>query len=263
MLKPRKRITRKEIKQDKLVTVYFKVNEWLGENSKIVTAGFAAVVIIFTAAFLYSSHKSANEDKASQELAVAERLFEDSQYRDAIDKLNVLVDNYSGTKSGRIEDSQYRDAIDKLNVLVDNYSGTKSGRIGKFFLASAHYNLGEYGLAEVNFRNFLSKPIDDPLLVSSAMNGVAASLEQQDKFTEAAKQYENAAKKYPQEIYASSALFNAARCYQKAENNQKAVILLEEILKEYPKSEEVEKAKMQLAILAQKNPNVDVINIEP
>ena len=161
------------------------------------------------------------------------------------------------------EGSQYRDAIDRLNVLVDNFGGTKSGRVGKFYLASAHYNLGEYELAEINFRKFVSKGVNDPLLQISAMNGIAACLEQQNKYVEAAKQYEKAAKKYPAEIHSSSALFNAARCYMHAGDNQMAGILYNKVTVEYPESEEADKAKTQLAILKQQNPDVSEIDIEP
>ena len=57
MLKPKKRITRKEIKQDKLVTIYFKVNDWLNENSKYVVGVGIALVIIIAAAFIFSSRQ--------------------------------------------------------------------------------------------------------------------------------------------------------------------------------------------------------------
>lgn len=236
MLKPKKRITRKEIKQDKLVTVYFKVNDWIGENSKIVFGGLIAIVVVAALAMLFSSQQRANEEKASVDLAMAERMF---------------------------EVGQYRDAIDVLNILVESYGGTKSGRIGKFFLATAHYNLKEYEFGESNFRKFLSKGVKDPLMCSSAMSGIAACLEQQGNFAEAAIQYKKAAEKYPEEIIVSSALFNSARCYIQAEQNQTAKTLFKKIIADYPDSDEAEKAKVQLAMLEQKDTDAKVINIEP
>ena len=236
MLKPRKRITRKEIKQDKLVTFYFKINDWIGENTKIVYGGLIAIIVVVAATFFISSQQRSSEETASADFAKAERMF---------------------------ENGNYRDAIDLLNVIVDNYGGTKSGRVGKFFLATAHYNLGEYVLAEENFRKYLLKGVNDPLLSSSAMNGIAACLEQRGEYLTAADQYMKAAKKYSKEIFASSALLDASRCYNQSGEKDTAAEVLKKLLAEYPKSEVVEKAKIQLAFLQQSNSTVSVIDIEP
>ena len=45
MLTPRKRITKKQLKEDKLVTLYAKSRDWVEANFKLVS-GAAAVILL-------------------------------------------------------------------------------------------------------------------------------------------------------------------------------------------------------------------------
>ena len=46
MLRPTRKITKREIKEDPLVTAYVKVQRFLRENSKILNVGFTIVIIV-------------------------------------------------------------------------------------------------------------------------------------------------------------------------------------------------------------------------
>ena len=167
------------------------------------------------------------------------------------------------TASLMIENGRNETAIDSLFSLVSEYGNTKSGRIGRFYLANAYYNQGQYEMAESKFREFISKGIDDPLLKSSAMNGVAACLEQKQLYDQAAAQYLKSARKYPDQIYASSSLYDAGRCYRLAGNNEKAKELFNELIKAYPESDETYKARTELAFLEENDSDTSVINVSP
>ena len=52
MLKPRKQITKKQLKEDSLVTFYFKAQEWLEVHGKTLMIA-AAAVLLAIAGFAY------------------------------------------------------------------------------------------------------------------------------------------------------------------------------------------------------------------
>jgi len=222
MLKPRKRITKKALKEDKLVTFYFNAQTWIDENSKSLFIGFAAIVIILAAGLLYNNSKKKAESYASVELAKAVSAF---------------------------QENDYQNAIPLLNNLVENYGNTRSGKLGTFYLANSFFNNGDYVNALKNFKKFSSSFKGDNLVQSSAMAGIAACHEQQGDYINAAKQYEKTAEKFTNTFMAPVYYVKAARCYNLAQNSEKAKILLEKIIEQYPNSKEKDEAILLKAMI--------------
>lgn len=186
MLKPRKRVTRRKIKEDKLVTTYFKAVDFLKVNSQKLTIAAIAVLAVIVLVLFFMRSKRAAEFKASAQMA----------------KANL-----------KISQNKTQEAIDILLSLVDNYSGTKSASIGVYMLAKTFYEKGEFDKANINFEKYLHDYGSDKILASAAYSGVGACLEQQEKYLEAAKSYEQGAKKYPDHFNAPQQLMDAGRCY--------------------------------------------------
>ena len=222
MLKPRKRLTKKKLKEDKLVTFYFKATAWVEANSKYLTAGAVAVVLLFVAIYAYSNSLKSAERAASVELARAMRAYENSDYQNAL----TLLTN-----------------------LVENYGNTPSGKLGYFYLANSFYQTGDYQNARKYYEKFASSFDGDPHILSSAMGGVAACYEQEQQYLEAAQQYLKVVKKYPKSIFAPQYLLRAARCYTLAEQPEKAKELYDRIIQEYPDSREKDEAVMLKSML--------------
>ena len=53
MLKPKKKITKREIKEDKLVTTYFELRQWIDQNRKRVSSVSFMVIIAAAATWFY------------------------------------------------------------------------------------------------------------------------------------------------------------------------------------------------------------------
>jgi len=222
MLKPRKRLTKKNLKEDKLVTFYFNAQTWIGENSKIIIIAATAIVFIIAATFLYNNSKLKNESTASVELSKAVSAFQEND----IPK-----------------------ALPLLNNIVENYGNTRSGKLATFYLANSFFKNGDYENALNNFKKFSSGFKGDDLIKSSAMAGIAACYEQQGDYVKAAEQYVKTAKKFNKNFKAPAYLVKAARCYNLAQNSEKAIEILDQIIEQYPESKEKDEAILLKAMI--------------
>ena len=209
MLKARKKITKRQIKEDKFVTAYFKAVDYLKENANKVLTGVVAVcAVVLIVAFIQKSKRTA-ELNASEELAKA-------------------------TAEIALKNSQK--AIDALLDMSENYSGTKSAERGVYLLAHTYYENKDYERALETFKKFMDDYGNDEILTSSAYTGMGACQEQLGKYIEAAKIYEGAAKKHNKHFHAPQQLMNAGRCYTLANEKDKAKKCYEKLLEEYPKN---------------------------
>lgn len=221
MLKPRKRITKRKLKEDKLVTFYFKALDKLEQNAKLIFGVVGAVLIIIAGLVVYGYYDKKAEEQASVELVKAMRAY---------------------------EIGDYQNAIAQLSVVTGNYGGSRSGKLARFYLANAFYQTNDFANAENNYRRFLSDFSGNDHFLAAAQGGVAASLVQQGRLAEAAKAYEKAAKKYDS-VLAAGFLLQAGRCYSRANNPVKAKEMYELLIEKYPKAPEKDEAIVLLNML--------------
>ncbi len=222
MLKPRKKVTRRQIKEDPLVTYYFKTQDFLREHSQKIYIGAIALLAIIFIVIMFARSKRSAELNASEALTRA---------------------NY------QLSMNKTQEAIDILLNMVDNYSGTKSAAKGVYLLGKAYFEKGDYEKAEFYFRRYIDDYGDDPILIGGAYSGLGASLEQQNKFSEAAKVYEKGAEKYEKHFLAPRLLMKAGRCYQRANDIAKAKSCYQKIIEKYAESEFKNDAELYLAKL--------------
>ncbi|RMF65549.1 MAG: tetratricopeptide repeat protein [Calditrichaeota bacterium] len=218
---PRKRLTKRQIKQDKFVTYYFKAQDYIVRNTRTILSGAAAIVVLLVAIFIYSSKQAEKEKEAVVQLTKAR------------------IEYFAG---------KYDAAIPLLNNVVESYGGTRSAKEGLFYLANAYFFTQKYDEARQAFEKFLDES-DDDILNASAMAGIAACLEETGKYLEAAKAYEQAARKYSEGFQAPQNLLNAARCYVHVGEKESARQLLNEIVEDYADSNAKTDAEVLLAEL--------------
>lgn len=222
MLRPKKKLTRKEIKQDKLVTYYFKFNQLVQNNFKFILGGLAAIVVVALIAVMITSSKRNAEKSASREF------------------LSAMAEFQRGN---------YTDAAEMFRTMVNAYGGTKSATIGTYYLANTYYRTDAFDQALEYYKKFARKHSSDPLLGRPAMIGVANCLVQKQQFKEAAEQFMQVAKKYPKSIEAPESLLNAGLAFIQAQEIKKAETAFERLIKDYPESSFKADAEMKLAKL--------------
>jgi tetratricopeptide (TPR) repeat protein len=214
MLKPQKKISKREIKEDKLITKYFETRKWIEENTKILSyvgIGLAGLVLV---GFLWTKSRADSNEKATAMLAKVSQYYDEGRYDLAINGVPQ-----EGTQG--------------LQAIVDELGSTHAGEIAKLYLANSYYALKNYDKALSTYDNI---SISDKMITASAYAGMAACYEAKSDFNQAASYFEKAASKNMTEVQAPENLQRSAINYAAAGKKEKAVELLQKLKKEFPTS---------------------------
>jgi TolA-binding protein len=214
MLKPKKKITKKEIKEDKLVTTYFEATTWYETNKKIVNGVLVGVVALAIVIVAYMNNVNSNNQKANTELGKVMPYYDQGKFDVAI--------------GGNLQEN-----IRGLQSIVDDYSNTKAGELAKFYLANAYFSQNDLDKA---LKYFLDVSVKDEMITASAIAGAGACYEAKKDYDKAASAYEKAAFKSTKDVNAAENMFHAARNYLLAGKKEKAAELFRRVKKEFPTS---------------------------
>jgi tetratricopeptide (TPR) repeat protein len=214
MLRPKKKISKKEIKQDALVTTYARVTAFYEENKRVIGIAATVTALAVIAILVILKNRSDANESAMLQLGQVQELFASGQYQAAID--GVPERNVPG-----------------LKAIVDNYGNSRGGELARFMLASALFELGKYDEALPQFEDF-SAP--DDMLAASRFAGIAQCYEARQNYKEAAEYFEKAAGKNTKDISAPEYLNHAARNYGLAGEKERAIELYKKLKKNYPAS---------------------------
>jgi len=228
MLTPKKKLSKRELKEDALVTSYVRVSSFYSENRRMISIVATVIAVLVIAAIIYGKNRAANNISASTEFGEVFQLFDNGQYQLAID--GVPERNIKG-----------------LKAIVENYGNSNAGDIARFYLADAYYNLGKYQDALEQFKKF-SPPVET--LEISRLSGIGSCYEALGMRKDAAEYYEKAAKKDPKDASAAENLSNAARNYAAAGEKGTAIELLKKLKKDFPTSAFGRDADRELAALS-------------
>ena len=212
MLRPKKKISRRELKEDALVSTYVRVTTMYEENKRNISIGLTVLVIAVFAAVIFLKNRADNSEKALAALGAIFEMYDTGQYQAAVD--GIPEKNIQG-----------------LKAIVDNYGNSPSGDLARFYLANAYARLGRYREALQEFEDY--GPSGE-LLSVARLSGIGSCQEALGMFREAASAFEKAATQYPKDISAAENLNNAARDYGQAGEKEKAIDIYKRIKKNYP-----------------------------
>ena len=222
MLRPTKRITKREIKEDPLVTFYVKVQKIINKYSKHINFGIIALAaVIVIGVFVIRSKKSANV-AASGKLGIAEQYYAAMNYTRAIEEFNTIVTTYPGTEA--------------------------AGR-SCFFLANAYFEQQDYENSEKYYQLYLDDYGTNRLLSASSLAGIAGCRESSNQFAEAASLYEEAGNKYSDLFQAPFYLKDSGRCYLIDGKKEDGKRIFEMIKTNYPNSSIIQEIDILLESL--------------
>ena len=229
MLRPKKKISKRELKEDTLVTWYVNVTTWYGKHRKNISIAITVVALAIIAVVVFLKNRSDNNERAMAQLGDVYAIFDSGQFQAAID--GVPERNIPGLKS-----------------IVENYGNSPSGELARFYLANAYYQLGHYDEALRQFEEFSAS---DEMLTVSRYAGIAECFEAKGAYKEAAENFERAATKYAKDVNAAENLNNAARNFGLVGEKEKAIELYKRLKKNYPTSvyaREADRFIMQLSV---------------
>lgn len=222
MLKPRKRLVKSKLKEDKLLTFTFRVQETFRTYRKTVSYILATVLVLVVAYGLVSSSKRS---------AIQQSAFEELMARDAYSR-------------GELDET-----LSRIEVILNEYPNSPSAASALMLKGRIYQQRGEYAMAEEAFKEVTRKFPDNDYLAFGAYYALGSIYYGKRDYSESAKYYQGAAKRYPHHFNAPYALVEAAGSLEKISKYEEAGRLYRTVLKEYPKSRVADKARTNLSEL--------------
>lgn len=211
MLVKKKKLSRKEIKQDKLVEFSDNALNFINEyQNKILLYGGILVVVVVAVIF-FINQKSKTNDKAGLALSQVMSLYDAGAYLEAIE-------GRQGTN------------LVGLKNIVDEYGGTENGETAKIYLANCYSFLGRTEEAN-NLYDDYSGNID--VFKAAALAGKASYLSFKEEYTEAADLYFKASTISKENALRPDYLLQAGINYFQAGNHEDAKEIFNTIKEEF------------------------------
>jgi len=217
--KQQKRLTRKDIKEDKIADFFLAATNYARQNSRKLTGIAIGVLVILLVITIARRERAAAELEAQGLLARA--------------NLDLQQGNYSS-------------ALEGYQNILERFRGTWGHSDATFLSGDANFATGRYDSALVFFESYLDLKKRRETFTVSAQMGVAQCLEQLSKFSDAAEAYLKVQREHPADPFAPDALFSAARCYELMQDLPKAEAAYKDLIDRYPKSRQATLAKMPL-----------------
>ncbi|KPJ52776.1 hypothetical protein AMJ39_06900 [candidate division TA06 bacterium DG_24] len=218
----KKRITKKELKQDKFALAAVETMDYARQHLPYLIGGLIVVVVLVVGAVGFMRSSAEARTRAETALALA--------------NLSYMQGNLES-------------AIAQYDEILRKWGRTKQARHARYYRASANTLLGNYAAAIEDYREFVESSGRDELLAPAALRGIAVCWGDQGLYREAARAYEEVADKHPASIYAASSLLAAGRSYAMAGLDDEAARIYQRVIDEYPESAESQEAEGRVAYI--------------
>jgi len=223
MLRPKKHITRQKIKEDKFVTQTLQIADWIKKHQRPLLAGAVGIVVVGVLITSWITARRSAEQEASLLVLQA----------------GIALDE------GRSDQARVH-----LEAAQDRFQGSESAGRALLMLAGLHYQEGRIDTARVSYDDYLRKYSKSRLLTAAARAGLAACLESEGDWLQAARLWQQAAEEVRNEAISPQYYLQAARCYREAGRATEALNLYDRIRRDYPGRSESDRAGIERAILA-------------
>jgi tetratricopeptide (TPR) repeat protein len=228
MLKAQKRLSKRELKEDALMTSIANATDFFEKNKQTIGYALIGVVALIAGTWWYTSRQATNNETASAKLGSVFSYVDNNQYQIAID--GVPERKITGLKS-----------------IVEEYGGTDAGNMARFYLANAYFQLGKYDDALKHFEDFSAK---ESYLAVSRLAGIAGCYEAKGDYENAAENYEKASVGYSKDVDAAANMNSAASNFLLAGKKERALELFKKLKKEYPTTQFARDADRYIAQLS-------------
>ncbi|TDJ54515.1 MAG: hypothetical protein E2O46_04280 [Ignavibacteria bacterium] len=227
MLTKKKKLSKKEIKEDKLVSLMVKVENFYEDYKNKIFLYSGILIVAALAAYFYVNQQKVANEEAGLHLSRVMQIFDSGSYLEAIE-------GRQGTN------------IIGLKRVVEEFGNTENGETAKIYLAGAYSYLGNYEEA-FKYYNDYSGSID--LYKASALAGMAGYYAAKRDYQRAADLYNDAAGAVEINAQNPNYLLSAAVNYYNAGDTEEAKILLEKIKEDYATSEARKQVDKYLALV--------------
>jgi tetratricopeptide (TPR) repeat protein len=190
-------------------------SNFIEKNGKLIILLSIAVVIVIGIS-IYMRYQS--EKEAARASVLLTRVM---SYYEAADYEKALNGDPTKTYLG--------EEVKGLKYIADEFGGTDQGKIAALYAANSLFNTEKQADSKKYFE--LAKKSPSDIIQQGAMAGLAATLELENKYNEAAKLYQSASELSDEDNIKSRYLFYSGLCYEKSGDTKQAETLYRDILK--------------------------------
>jgi len=160
MLKPKRKISKKEIKKDPFLEFINNAQQWLQDRKKLIyQVAFGVIAVVAVIYFLNNSRVSSGKEGEA-----------------------LLGKALLSQDIGDIENAKFQ-----LQTLVDDYDGTKAGVEGKYYLGKMSFDDGEIETADEYLNDYVKKG-NNTILMTTAYK-ILAEIATKNNISEEAEKY--------------------------------------------------------------------------
>lgn len=196
--------------EERVVTTYARAVDYVVKNRAMVLGVLAVVVLVIAGIVGYTFYQSGQEDRAQAALGGVLSLYEQGDYRAALDG--------TGDQMG-------------LLAVARAFGGTDAGNLAHYYAGDALFQLGEMDAALEQFQAFDG---GNTIIGAGALAGQAAVYSNKGEYERAGELYLRAAAAYDNEVVASQYLLDAGRNFEEAGAYQRAIDAYEKVRADYP-----------------------------
>lgn len=214
MLTKRKKLTKKEIKEDKLVEFYYKTQSYIEENKNKVLMYVGAFAVVVVAVIFFLNYRSSRNEEAGKLLSRVMDLYEQGSYLEAIE-------GKQGTN------------LVGLKKIVEDFGSTENGETAKIYLANSYTFLGQYEKALEYYKDYSGS---NDIYKAAALAGQAGYYASKGEYEKAADLFKKAANVSKINPSRPDYLLRAGITYMKAGQKDEAKALFQIIRDDYKTS---------------------------
>ena len=206
----RQRLTKRQIREDPLVTWTYNARAWVSDNMNRLLIGAIAVLVLVGGGMALRNSRQGAEESAAAQLARAQFQLWGNNTAQALELAEDVIARWPGTRSAVHSELVRADALlqsGRAREAIDGYSA------------------------------FLDKTKDESMRIV-ALRGKAAALEDSGQYAVAAGEYETLARQHDRGPVVAIDLMAAARCRELQGDPSAARALYEEVLRDHPNLQE-------------------------
>ncbi|MBX2964270.1 MAG: tetratricopeptide repeat protein [Cyclobacteriaceae bacterium] len=192
---------------------------WLEQNSKLVTGVVGALLLVVAGYFGFMYYKSSQDAQAQREMFQAVYYFE-------ADSLNLAL-NGDGNNLGFID-------------IIEEYKFSDAANLAHFYAGVSYLKQGKFEAARLYLQDFSSS---DLLVQARAFSLIGDAYMEEEKFEDAAKYYNKASSYKPNKFFTPTYLMKEALAYEKLNQPEKAIKAYDVIITKYFDSSEFTNAQ--------------------
>lgn len=211
------RLTKDDLKHDTLVETAVKVESYYDTHKHTVWMIGGGIVALVIAVLAINTWMGSSAKDESFALMQAKTSYGQGQLADAQSKFQMVQVNHGGSAAAEAE----------------------------YYLARIKFDQGDFSGAKASFEACLNDYSPDAETIQGALAGLASCLEATGQLDEAAAKQIEIADRYSSSPYAPEALSQAARIYLKTNQQDKTLTALDRIVRDYPDSQNFQRAKQQ------------------